>query len=45
MLSLAGLKEGEDLFAPVFDSIRNRWGWLAIDRVYRVYCFAGDWHV
>lgn len=31
MLSLAGLKEGEDLFAPVFDSIRNRWGWLAIN--------------
>lgn len=31
MLSLAGLKEGEDLFAPVLDSIKNRWGWLAIN--------------
>lgn len=31
MLNLAGLKEGEDLFAPILDSVRNRWGWLAIN--------------
>ena len=31
MLNLAGLKEGEDLFAPVLDSVKNRWGWLAIN--------------
>ncbi|AVG18410.1 MULTISPECIES: magnesium transporter [Chromobacteriaceae] len=31
MLNLAGLKEEEDLFAPVMDSVRNRWSWLAIN--------------
>lgn len=29
--NLAGLKEEEDLFAPVIDSVRNRWAWLAIN--------------
>ena len=31
MLNLAGLKEEEDLFAPVIDSVKNRWAWLAIN--------------
>ncbi|MGY8627574.1 magnesium transporter [Chromobacterium violaceum] len=31
MLNLAGLKEEEDLFAPVIDSVKNRWSWLAIN--------------
>jgi len=33
MLSLAGLKEEEDLFAPVWHSLRNRWTWLAVNLV------------
>ncbi|RXZ44990.1 magnesium transporter [Crenobacter cavernae] len=33
MLNLAGLKEEEDLFAPVIDSVKNRWAWLAINLV------------
>ena len=32
-LSQAGLREGEDIFAPVLDSVRNRWAWLAINLV------------
>ncbi|BBF86674.1 Mg/Co/Ni transporter MgtE, CBS domain [Aquitalea magnusonii] len=31
VLNLAGLKEEEDLFAPVIDSVKNRWSWLAIN--------------
>lgn len=31
LLSQAGLREEEDLFAPVWDSFRNRWVWLAIN--------------
>ncbi|MDF7677014.1 magnesium transporter [Neisseriaceae bacterium ESL0693] len=31
MLNMAGLKEEEDLFAPVFDSVKNRWVWLAVN--------------
>lgn len=31
VLNLAGLKEEEDLFAPVVDSVKNRWSWLAIN--------------
>ncbi|KLT72928.1 magnesium transporter [Neisseria arctica] len=31
MLNMAGLQEEEDLFAPVLDSVRNRWMWLAIN--------------
>ena len=31
MLNMAGLQEEEDLFAPVFDSVKNRWMWLAIN--------------
>lgn len=31
MLNMAGLKEEEDLFAPVADSVRNRWVWLAVN--------------
>ena len=30
-LNLAGLREEEDLFAPVWKSIKNRWMWLAIN--------------
>ncbi|SCX02883.1 magnesium transporter [Nitrosomonas eutropha] len=29
----AGLSEEEDLFAPVWKSVRNRWAWLAINLV------------
>ncbi len=32
-LSQAGLREEEDIFAPVLDSVRNRWAWLAINLV------------
>lgn len=32
-LSLAGLREEEDLFAPVWKSLKNRWTWLAINLV------------
>ncbi|MCP2041017.1 magnesium transporter [Neisseria sp. HSC-16F19] len=31
MLNMAGLKEEEDLFAPIMDSVKNRWVWLAIN--------------
>ena len=31
MLNMAGLKEEEDLFAPVIDSFKNRWMWLVIN--------------
>ena len=31
MLNMAGLQEEEDLFAPVMDSVKNRWMWLAIN--------------
>ena len=29
----AGLREDEDVFAPVLDSFKNRWAWLAINLV------------
>jgi magnesium transporter len=32
-LSQAGLNEEEDLFAPIWKSVRNRWAWLAINLV------------
>ncbi len=32
-LHLAGLREEEDLFAPVFKSVKNRWVWLAVNLV------------
>ena len=32
-LSMAGLREEEDLFANVWKSVRNRWTWLAINLV------------
>ncbi|HJV06319.1 MAG TPA: magnesium transporter [Chromobacteriaceae bacterium] len=31
VLNLAGLKEEEDLFAPVINSVKNRWAWLAVN--------------
>ena len=31
MLSMAGLREEEDLFASVWKSVQNRWTWLAIN--------------
>ncbi|MDO4997965.1 MAG: magnesium transporter [Neisseria sp.] len=31
LLNLAGLQEEEDLFAPVWDSVKNRWVWLAVN--------------
>ncbi|MDY0012075.1 MAG: magnesium transporter [Rhodocyclaceae bacterium] len=33
ILSHAGLKEGEDIFASVWDSVKNRWSWLAANLV------------
>ena len=31
MLNMAGLQAEEDLFAPIWDSVRNRWVWLAVN--------------
>lgn len=31
MLSMAGLREEEDLFSSVWKSVQNRWAWLAIN--------------
>lgn len=33
VLNMAGLKEEEDLFAPVWRSVKNRWSWLAINLI------------
>lgn len=33
MLSAGGLTEEEDLFAPVWHSVKNRWMWLAVNLV------------
>ncbi len=33
LLSQAGLREEEDIFASVWHSLRNRWSWLAINLV------------
>ena len=33
VLAEAGLKEEEDIFAPVWNSFRNRWAWLAVNLV------------
>jgi magnesium transporter len=33
ILSQAGLKEEEDIFASVWDSVKNRWSWLAVNLV------------
>lgn len=33
ILSHAGLREEEDIFAPVMQAVRNRWAWLAINLV------------
>jgi magnesium transporter len=33
MLSAAGLREDEDLFASVWKSVKNRWTWLAVNLV------------
>jgi magnesium transporter len=33
ILGNAGLREEEDIFASVWDSVRNRWAWLAINLV------------
>ncbi|MDB3981734.1 magnesium transporter [Methylophilaceae bacterium] len=32
-LSMAGLKEEEDLFSSIWKSVKNRWAWLAINLV------------
>ncbi len=32
-LAEAGLRQEEDVFAPVVDSFRNRWAWLAVNLV------------
>jgi magnesium transporter len=33
ILNQAGLREEEDVFAPVWASVKNRWAWLAINLV------------
>lgn len=33
MLSMAGLREEEDIFSSVWKSVQNRWAWLAINLV------------
>lgn len=33
MLSAGGLREDEDLFASVWNSVKNRWTWLAVNLV------------
>lgn len=33
ILSQAGLREEEDIFASVWDSVRNRWAWLAVNLI------------
>jgi magnesium transporter len=33
MLSIAGLREEEDLFSSVWKSVQNRWSWLAINLI------------
>ncbi|HEX9811224.1 MAG TPA: magnesium transporter [Burkholderiales bacterium] len=33
IFQLAGLREGEDLFANVWQTVRNRWPWIAINLV------------
>lgn len=33
VLSMAGLREEEDIFASVWKSVQNRWAWLAINLV------------
>ena len=33
MLSAGGLREDEDMFAPVWKSVKNRWTWLAVNLV------------
>ncbi|MBK9624852.1 MAG: magnesium transporter [Rhodocyclaceae bacterium] len=32
-LAQAGLAEEEDIFAPVMDSVKNRWSWLALNLI------------
>jgi magnesium transporter len=32
-LAQAGLKEEEDIFASVWDSVKNRWAWLALNLI------------
>ena len=32
-LKASGLREEEDIFAPVWDSLKNRWTWLAINLI------------
>jgi magnesium transporter len=32
-LSLGGLRQEEDLFAPIWKSLRNRWTWLAVNLI------------
>lgn len=33
LLGARGLKEKEDIFASVWDSVRNRWSWLAVNLI------------
>jgi magnesium transporter len=33
LLKMGGLREEEDIFAPVWNSLRNRWTWLALNMV------------
>ena len=44
-LNLAGLREEEDLFAPVWKSLKNRWTWLAINLVTAFIASRGHRHI
>ena len=33
LLGIGGLREVEDIFAPVWESVKNRWSWLAVNLV------------
>ena len=33
VLSMVGLREGEDIFSSIWKSVRNRWAWLAINLI------------
>ncbi|MCU0897427.1 MAG: magnesium transporter [Burkholderiales bacterium] len=33
LLGIGGLREVEDVFAPVWESVKNRWSWLAVNLV------------
>ena len=45
MLSMAGLREEEDLFSSIWKSVQNRWAWLAINLGHCISCISCHWTV